>query len=114
MKSRQIAKKSARFVKFKEKRKRIGNRSILNSHNFSDIEDNVNAFRIICNLAAHAGNNASAEAKAAGVARVYARNNNELVKILGSGEVVLISPKLKRASFYIKYNPFTVLNAVKK
>src|SRR5258706_12318089 len=114
MKNRQIAKISVRFVKYKEKRTSLGSRSVFTTHNFSDIEDNANAFRIIRSLALNAGNNASAEAKAAGVARVYARNNNELVKVLASGEVVLVSPKLKRPSFYIKYNTSTVLNAVKK
>jgi hypothetical protein len=88
--------------------------NIIVSSNFSDVEDDVNAFQIIRNLAAHAGNNAAAKAKAAGLSRVYIRNYKDLIKVSVTGEEVFISPRIKQASFYIKYKPSTVLNAVKK
>lgn len=78
------------------------------------MEDDINAFRILRNLAAHAGNNAAAEAKAAGLSRVYIRNNKDLVKVSATGDEIMISPKLQQVSFYVKYKPFTVLHAVKK
>ena len=84
------------------------------SHNFSDVEDNSRATRIIRKLAAHAGNNAAAEAKAAGISRVYARNNKELIKVSASGDVIAVVPKVRRSSFYVKYKPSTILRATKK
>ena len=84
------------------------------SYNFSDIEDNKKAFELIRNLAVDAGNNAAVEAKARGLARVYIRNEKQLVKIAANGEVSDVEPKVHRASFYIKYAPHTVLHAIAK
>jgi hypothetical protein len=84
------------------------------SHNFSDIEDNKEAFELIRNLAVDAGNNAAAEAKARGLDRVYIRNKKQLVKIAANGEVSTIEPKMQRTSFYVKYPLHTVLHAVSK
>lgn len=89
-------------------------RSFFPSHNFSDIEDNAEAFSIIRQLAEYAGKNAAAEAKAAGLTRIYIRNNNKLVKVMADGEEVPVSPLIKKAAFYIKYKPSTKLHAVKK
>ena len=77
---RNSALKTARFISRNQRRGRGGTRNVFISHNFSDVEDGADAFRIIRNLAAHAGNNAAAEAKAAGLSRVYIRNN-ELIKV---------------------------------
>lgn len=88
--------------------------SVFTSYNFSDVEDNVDAFSIISDIVAHAGKNASAEAKAAGLSRVYIRNNKRLVKISPNGDETTIAPKIEKASYYISYKPSTVLHAVKK
>ena len=88
------------------------NQNVFISHNFSDIEDNKKAFEIIRNIATHAGNNAAAEAKAAGLPRVYIRNRKDLIRISAAGQVKIIRPKNKRPSYYIKYKPNTVLHAL--
>lgn len=95
-------------------RNRKGKRSDIVSYNFSDVEDNADAFSIIKDIVAHAGKNAAAEAKAAGLSRVYIRNNKHLVKVSPSGEEITITPKIDKASYYIYYKPSTVLHAVKK
>ena len=89
-------------------------RSVFLSHNFSDIEDNVKAFEIIRNIAAHAGTNAAREAKAAGLSRAYVRNYQNLVKVSSQGEEVALAPKSIRSSFYVKFKPYTIFHAVKK
>jgi|GEM_PF-6346331 len=89
-------------------------RSVFLSHNFSDIEDNIKAFQIIRNIAAHAGTNAALEAKVAGLSRAYIRNNQNLVKVSPEGVEVALAPKTVRSSFYVKFEPYTVFHAVKK
>jgi len=83
------------------------------SHNFSDVEDNADAFDIIRALAADAGRNAAAEARAAGLSRVYIRNHKDLVRISAAGGEKIIHPKTRRSSYYVKYNPHTVLYALR-
>ena len=100
--------KRARFLN----RKVGGSQRAIFSRDFSAIEDNADAFRIIRNLAAHAGQNAAAEAKARGLARVYVRNN-ELIKLSSEGDAIVIAPKITRSTFFIKYKPSTILNAVR-
>jgi len=95
-------------------RARKRKQSVFISYNFSDIEDNIDAFSIISDIVAHAGKNAAAEAKAAGLSRVYIRNNKHLVKVSANGEEMTITPKIEKASYYIYYKPSTVLHAVKK
>ena len=95
-------------------RARKRKQSVFISHNFSDVEDNEDAFNIISDIVAHAGKNAAAEAKAAGLSRVYIRNNKHLVKVSPNGDEVTIAPKIEKASYYIYYKPSTVLHAVKK
>lgn len=114
MKSRHIGKKiGPRAVNFRN-RNRAAKRSVFISYNFSDIEDNVNGFWIIRELANTAGNNAAAEAKAAGLSRAYIRNYKDLIKINANGEETTISPRIKRSSFYVKYKPSTILHAIRK
>lgn len=98
-----------------KERKRVKNIADFNiiSRDFSDVEDNAEAFQIIHILAAYAGNNAAAEAKAAGLPRVYIRNYKDLVKVSAAGDEIAISPKVQRL-FYVKYNPSIVLHAVRK
>lgn len=83
------------------------------SHNFSDIEDNADAFNIIRTLAADAGRNAATEAKVAGLSRVYIRNHKDLVRISAGGREKIIHPKTRRHSYYVKYKPHTVLYALR-
>jgi hypothetical protein len=112
MKNRHIAKKTARWID--RSRVRGIRRSVYVHHSFSEVEDNTDAFRIIRNLAADAGNNAAAEAKAAGLPCVYIRNNKDLYKVFATGAEIQISPKIKQAFFYVKYKPSTILHAVKR
>jgi hypothetical protein len=88
--------------------------SVFISYNFSDVEDNKDAFSIISEIVAHAGKNASAEAKAAGLSRVYIRNYKHLVKISPNGDEITLQPKIENSSYYFSYKPSTVLHAVKK
>ena len=81
------------------------------SHNFSDVEDNADAFDIIRVIAADAGRNAAAEARAAGLSRVYIRNHKNLVSISAAGKEKVIHPKTRRSFYYVKYKPHTVLYA---
>ena len=115
MKNRSVIKRLSRL---QNKRKlKYFSKSRINvfiSHNFSDIEDNKEAFELIRSLAVDAGNNAAAEAKARGLARVYIRNEKHLVKIAANGEESEIEPKMQRDFFYIKYAPHTVLHASAK
>lgn len=106
MKNKQTTRKRAGALQ----RKKIPR--VLISRDFSAIEDDADAFRIIRKLAVNAGQNAAAEAKALGLARVYVRDN-KLVKISAKGRATGVSPKIRRASFYIRYKPSTVLHAVR-
>lgn len=82
-------------------------RPVFISHNFSDVEDNKRAFEIIRDLAVHAGNNAAAEAKAAGLSRVYIRNYKDLIRVSATGNEIIINSRIRKSSFYIKYKPLT-------
>lgn len=113
MKKRRIAGKNSWGWVSNRRKVRGADRRIFISHNFSDVEDSVEAFEMIRNLSFNAGNNAAAEAKAAGIARVYIRNYKDLIKISPAGDEILIHPKIRKSSFYIKYKPFTVLHAVR-
>jgi hypothetical protein len=107
-------KKNIHWFTSNRNRTRKRKRSVFISYNFSDVEDNVDAFCIIRDIVAHAGKNAAAEAKAAGLSRVYIRNNKRLVKISPNGEEIAIAPKIEKGSYYIYYKPSTVLHAIKK
>jgi hypothetical protein len=114
MKNRSQAKKNFRSPARSWNRVPRSRRSVYLSYNLSDLEDSKNAFKIIGDLAARAGRNAAAEAKVAGLSRVYLRNNGDLVRLISTGEEVIISPRIKKDSFYVKYKPSTILHAVKK
>ena len=109
MKNKQTEKNSKWWSPHRRMRKT--NRSVFISHNFSDVEDDAHAFDIIRNLAANAGRNAAAEAKAAGLSRAYIRNYKDLVSVSAGGEEILLHPKITRSSFYVKYEPHTILHA---
>lgn len=114
MKNRLPTKKSFRLISNKRYKNRRLSRSVFIAEDFSDIEDHANAFQIIHDLAARAGNNAAAEAKAAGLSRIYIRNYKRLVKVSPSGDEIEIESILKKASFYIKCEPSTILHAIKR
>lgn len=81
---------------------------------FSEVEDSSKAFEIISKIADLAGNSAIAEARAAGLSRVFARNN-EIVRQLPDGsEEIMTDPLLKEVKFYYHYQPATVFHALKK
>jgi hypothetical protein len=83
------------------------------SNNLSDIEDNEKALQIIGRLTRSAGNNAAAEAKAAGLTRTYVRGDRDLVKVSADGAIMSI-PATVQKPFYIKYKPATILHAIKR
>ena len=84
------------------------------SDNFSDVEDNPKAFKIIRAIAGKAGQNARAEAKAAGLSLVFSRDN-KVIRVMADGSETIVKTKPTYArEFYIKSKPSTVLHAVKK
>lgn len=115
MERRRIANKSARFGRRQSARvvvkptSKIGVRP----YNFSEVEDKLDAYTILKRLTAEAGNNAAAEAKALGLARVYVKGN-ELIEISANGEISPVEAKANRKIFYVKYNASKVLHAVTK
>lgn len=89
--------------------------NLLEMADFSAIEDSKGSFEIIRYLAKNAGKNASAEALAEGISRVYISNNKTLVKIAPNGVVTELIPSLNiQKPYFIKYKPLTVLYASKK
>lgn len=81
---------------------------------FSKVEDSTNAFEIISEIADLAGHSALAEAKAAGVPRVFVRNN-EIIRLLPDGtEEIMKDPHSRQTKFYYHYKPATILHALKK
>jgi hypothetical protein len=80
---------------------------------FSTVEDSAEAFKLIQELANNAGKYAAAEARALGIGTVYVRDN-KLERVFAKGGSVAITPRINRASFYVKYNPATILHAIKK
>ena len=113
MKSSRTPKKSKNHLATSAANRGI-RRTIFVSFNFSDVEDYQKGLEIIKDLASYAGTNAAAEAKAAGLSRVYVRNNSELIKINADGNIILVSPRIKHSNYYVKYKPSTVLHAIKK
>ncbi len=109
MKNRQIVKKTAHRLTGKRVRNRFANRStVFISHNFSDVEDKKNAFEIIGKLANDAGMKALAEAKAAGLPRMFVRNN-QLIKITADGKETSVKPLHTTASgYYVSINEASV------
>lgn len=114
MKNRGQAKKNFRLPARSRNQGRRSRRSVVLSYNLSDLEDSTNAFKIFGDLATVAGRNAAVEAKVAGLSRVYLRNNGNLVKVISTGEEIVLSPRTKKTSFYVKYKPSTILHAVKR
>jgi hypothetical protein len=80
---------------------------------FSTVEDNAEAFKLIQELANNAGKYAAAEARARGLGTAYVRDNR-LVRVFAKGDSIAITPRINRASFYVKYKPATILHATKK
>lgn len=92
-------------------RKRL---AVLHTRDFTAVEDSPMAFDIIRELAAKAGKSAAAEAKAAGLSRIFVRNN-QIIRLHANGtEEVVLAPLPKGNQFYIQYNAPTVLHAGKK
>jgi hypothetical protein len=81
---------------------------------FSEVEDSPNAFEIISEIGSLAGQGAVAEAIAAGLPRVFIRNN-EIIRLLPDGtEEIITGPDFKGRKFYYSYKPGTVLHLRKK
>ena len=111
MKNRQISRKNKRI---NARRHRPSNGyGRFSFKDFSAVEDDSQAFQLIHRLANNAGIYAAAEAKARGLGIAYVRND-KLVKISAKGDASAITPRLNRASFYVKYKPATILHAIKK
>lgn len=80
---------------------------------FSVIEDSAESFEIIRYLAKNAGKNASAEAIAEGLARVYINDHGTLEKIAADGKKTTLASTHKKTPYFIKYNSSKVLYADK-
>jgi hypothetical protein len=84
------------------------------SKDFSDVEDSLQAFAIISTIAFQAGQSAAAEARAMGIPRIFARNN-QVIRVYANGrEEVVPAPLPSTNSFYVHYNHATVFHAGKK
>lgn len=115
MERKRIANKSARVGHRQSARFAVKKavKSYVRPYNFSEVEDKRDAYTILKRLTAEAGNNAAAEAKALGIARVYVKGN-ELIKISADGHISPVESKANRKVFYVKYNSSKVLHAVTK
>jgi hypothetical protein len=81
---------------------------------FSEIEDSPQAFEIIKQLAVKAGESAAVEANAAGLTRIFVRNN-QIIRLYPNGkEEVVIASLPKGNKFYINYKPGTIFHLRKK
>jgi len=82
--------------------------------NFSDVEDAANAYKTINEITSLAGKKAAAKRRRAGLPGIFIRNN-QLVRVTQHGAEKVVSTRPAQAStFYVKYQPATVLYAVKK
>lgn len=84
------------------------------SYNFSDIEDSKRAFEIISSIFSEAGKNAVAEAKAAGLSRIFV-HNNQLIQVTTDGKETVLKTNPSRAkSYYISSKTSNKFHAVRK
>ena len=83
-------------------------------HNFSDVEDAANAYTTINGITSKAGRKAAARRKRAGLPGIFIQNNR-LITVTQQGAQKVVGTKPAHANtFYVKYQPATVLYAVKK
>ena len=85
------------------KLKAIGS-AIINSRDFSDVEDNELAFKDALKMFKNAGRAAAIEAKVAGVSRAYFKNN-AVVIIDKEGKETFVEPVVKREKYFVKHIP---------
>lgn len=86
-------------------------RMLLNSRDFSAVEDSPEAIALIREIAAKAGKGAAVQAKAAGISRIFARHNQVIrVSTDGREEIVATHPSPGR-DFYVHYKAGTVFHA---
>lgn len=112
MKQRKYIKKAMRFRGRNAFTKSLGRHAFV-SYDFSDVEDNRNAFGIISKLASDAGRNAVAEAKVAGFNRIVIRDN-QLIRVSADGQGAIIKSIPKDKAYYVKSTPHKVLHAIKR
>ena len=80
---------------------------------FSAVEDNPNAIKIIRKIVARAGKAAAAEAMAAGLPRLIVKDN-EILKVFPDGKQIVVKGKKPiGGKYFIKYKTSTVFHATK-
>ena len=100
----QIApKKRATFLK-----RRVTLRAAILTRDLSILEDNKSGLKYIQKIAEQAGKGAVAEARVAGLARIYSKGGN-LVSINKKGKETIIESKKHDKQLYVKYKPATKL-----
>lgn len=97
------------FKKHSQKAKSYAERVI--SRDFSVIEDDENSWDIIKDIVAKAGENAAAEAKAAGLPSIYIKNNQLIKEDQQGSKIIIRIGRPNGKEFYIPYPPSTVLHA---
>lgn len=111
-KKARIANRGSERRKARDTRRKM-RRKVYISYNFSDIEDSPDAFKIIKELGSNAGKSAAAEAKAAKLPRIFARDNQIIMIDPNGHEQVVTTNSPKGNKFYISYKPGTKLHATK-
>jgi len=87
--------------------------SYIQSRDFSSVEDSPQAFFLIREIASKAGQSAAAEARAMGLPRTFARENQVIRAHADGKEEVLPANLPFNKSFYVYYKPKTVFHTRK-
>ncbi len=88
--------------------------SLLQTSDFSDIENSPSGINEIQKLASQAGLAAASEARAVGIPKVFARGN-EIIKEYTDGHIeVLVPSELHKERIYFRYLNSGILHARKK
>lgn len=82
------------------------------AHDFSDVETNPAGFREIQRLASEAGQAAASEAKAIGIPKIYAKNN-QILREEPDGKIKVIVEANTENAFFLEIKA-SILHARKK
>ena len=84
------------------------------SRDFTDIEDSVQAGKMITQLASAAISGAISEAKAMGITRVYAVDGQIISENANGIKTVIGLAENSGKEFFVKYIPGTIMHAAKR
>jgi len=93
-------------------RDRARKSSLLQTSDFSDIENSPSGVNEIQKLASQAGIAAASEAKAVGIPKVFARDN-EIIREYANGHIEILAEGTTERAFF-RRSKFEVLHARKK